>query len=265
MFTVIGGVLLAVGIMLLFSRRKDREDLLEIKYIKQSKISDLIENSKEIQKRLDEKDAYRQTVEVRGNVICEKPLIAELSGEKCIFFSRIIEEEYEEIYHVEDDDGSRQQKKRIDTRVVSKIDRYVDFKVNDGSGEITVIPEGADIDSFQIFEDYKPYDGDIEYTSGNYKYTPTHLDRGKDRAVLGYRFSEFVLPIDQSVYVLGETGNEDDNLVIRKSREKDKPYIISNRSEEELVNEKDTAVTVKLVVAIILLAVGGFLIVGTNI
>ena len=52
---------------------------------------------------------------------------------------------------------------------------------------------------------------------------------------MGYRLTEWALPLDQTIYVLGEAQETGQQLVIRKPSESDTPFIISTKSEEQLV------------------------------
>lgn len=75
---------------------------------------------------------------------------------------------------------------------------------------------------------------------------------------LGYRLVENVIPLGQSVYVLGELYRQGDRLYIGRASEKGKPSFLSCKSEETLTREikqkKSAAITVAVVGILIGLA-----------
>jgi hypothetical protein len=72
---------------------------------------------------------------------------------------------------------------------------------------------------------------------------------------VGYHFHESVLPLNRAVYVLGEASDTSGQLAVQKSKEK-KQFLISLKSEEEIVRAASGAVRWMLYGAIAL-ALGG--------
>jgi hypothetical protein len=64
---------------------------------------------------------------------------------------------------------------------------------------------------------------------------------GNHRRTLGYRFEERILPLDRSVYVLGEVADTADGLVLRKPATTEGPYVVSLKSEAELIQSKEAS------------------------
>ena len=58
---------------------------------------------------------------------------------------------------------------------------------------------------------------------------------------IGYHTRESLLPIDRRVYVLGEAVDSADGLAIQAPGERGKQFIVSTRSEEELVGSARSA------------------------
>ena len=64
---------------------------------------------------------------------------------------------------------------------------------------------------------------------------------GSQRRTIGYRFVERVLPLDRAVYVLGEVADTSDGLVLRAATGEQGPYVISLKSEAELIQAKQSS------------------------
>ena len=58
---------------------------------------------------------------------------------------------------------------------------------------------------------------------------------GEAGRTIGYHTTERLLPVDRRIYVLGESVDSADGLTIQAPSERGKRFIISTRSEEELV------------------------------
>ena len=73
---------------------------------------------------------------------------------------------------------------------------------------------------------------------GSFSLALSGSTHGSHRRTLGYRFEERVLPLDRAVYVLGEIADTSDGLVLRKSTTTEGPYLISLKTEAELIQSK---------------------------
>ena len=70
------------------------------------------------------------------------------------------------------------------------------------------------------------------------------------RRILGYNYTESIIPIGQRIYVIGEASDSDGALIIKKPREKGKPFIVSLKSEEEIIGSHESSAKWYLVGAI---------------
>jgi hypothetical protein len=119
--------------------------------------------------------------------------------------------------------------------------RSTRFRVKDATGSIDVDPAGAKIDGEKVisrFQPGEPAGGSIEF--GGVKISLSSLGGG-GRRTIGYRSEETILPIGAHVYVLGEAVDADGALTVKKPAKKDARFLISVRSEEELVRKAGSA------------------------
>ena len=75
------------------------------------------------------------------------------------------------------------------------------------------------------------------------------------RRTLGYQFTERILPLNRRLYVLGAASDSSGELVIQKPREKGQ-FIISLKSEEELLKSSKSGMTWSLVGSIACFVIG---------
>jgi hypothetical protein len=86
----------------------------------------------------------------------------------------------------------------------------------------------------------------------------TMLER---RRTLGYRYQEWIVPINRQVYVLGQATDSRGELCLERPTEGGKPFIISLKSEEQLVAGAQGSAQWMGLAAGVLLAAGAVLLV----
>lgn len=229
---IIGIVLLGVGVLMLFLRNKSRDKLLEI----QSTTTSLAADIQEIQQGVAAEigpGGYSSLVEIKGTVECEKPLTAELSGTPCVWYSMSVVERYEDTYQEADAEGHVHTRTRNGTNTVAGNTRGVPFQVRDETGTLTVAPEQAKVEGHKSVDRHEPATGTGSTLQfGGFSFAITASPSG--RRVLGYHYTEQLIPVGERAYVIGEASDREGRLMIRRPLEKGKPFIISLRSEEEI-------------------------------
>ncbi len=251
-FVLIGLACVAGGIGFLVMRRKQDDRLLEIKATKESTTSAIIELAREIGVEIGP-GGYSQLVEVKGIAESENPLTSELAEKPSIWYKSVVEEEYEESIIERDSDGTERVRTQRTSEIVSSNTRGTHFRVRDDSGTIRVDIDGATIESETILDRHEPYHDDRgEIRLGAFSFRPS-----TGRRVLGYRYREEAIPVGSPIYVIGEaTDRIEGTLTIRKPSDKSKPFIVSVRSEEEIVETMEKSSTVKKWVGLVLLTIG---------
>jgi hypothetical protein len=76
---------------------------------------------------------------------------------------------------------------------------------------------------------------------------------------LGFRMIEKTIPVGQSLYVLGEAWLEGLKVKIGRPRDVKKPFIVSVRSETDIVQSNNRSARIALVIGIVI-AVAGVLV-----
>jgi len=249
---IIGGILIVVAIILLvvyFSNKRKLEEMYAVEASTTASLQDIWKGV------ADEIGAgsFEQKTEINGVIECGQPIESELAKEPCVHYRMSVERNWEEDYeeeYTEKDPSSGQmvRKTRRGTRkgsdTVSSNSRSTKFTVRDDTGTILVDPEGADIDVEQAIDRFEPASaasggrisfGGMSFSTGGFS------DSGR-RRTLGYRFKEWVLPLNRKVYILGVASDLSGELMIQKPREKGQ-FLISLKSEEELIASAKSGMT----------------------
>lgn len=251
---IIGAVLLVGSVLLVIVRSRAKDKLLDIKATATSSAKDLIDLEKSIAEEIGP-GGLAQLTELRGAARCEEPLTGEISGELCVYYSSSVQERYEEQYTETDSQGRVQHKTRTGSAQVSGNVQSVRFLIDDGSGSVAVEPAGANIDGRKVVDRYEPCQtGRTTIQIGSFSIPVGMSSAG--RRILGYQFSETVIPVGAQVYVIGEATDKDGTLRVQRPSEKGRPFILSMKSKEEITRSKQSGITWMLAGAIVA-AVGG--------
>ena len=190
------------------------------------------------------------SVEVKGT--CESPLRSEMAEESCAcYLSRVTREYVRSSGPSSDDTPGSHRSRQTAAETLSEVARAVPFFVEDGTGRVEVHPQGSEVDAKRLVDRFER-SASPGFTLGG---APVHFD--EEANTLGYRYTESILSIDSPVYVLGvvrEGGGigagpgpvdvpvEELPLIkggelaytLLSSRDKERRFVISHRSEEAL-------------------------------
>jgi len=178
--------------------------------------------------------SFAQLVEIKGTAGAEMPLVAEFSSTPCVWYECVATREFEEEYWETDKDGRRHRCTRRGSEEVSRILRESPFTVDDGTGAIPVDPRGAKLEAEKSLSRFEPGERAGALSVGAFTLALGAV-LGGGRRTLGYRFEERCIPLGRRLYVLGEASDLGGVLAVRKSSEKGKRFIVSVKSEEEIV------------------------------
>jgi hypothetical protein len=148
---------------------------------------------------------------------------APFTKRECVWYRSKVTHEYYEWER--DSDGDRRRERQSD--VIQDDTSDIPFAVDDGTGQAIVYPSDAEID--QPLEVLDRMDKD-----------KTDLLDVVSKALggddtIGYRREEWIIPVDQQLFVQGEVTDENGHLLLRKPAKGS--FQVSTRSEQELVEE----------------------------
>ncbi|MEL6399680.1 MAG: E3 ubiquitin ligase family protein [Cyanobacteria bacterium J06607_6] len=203
---IIGIIFLAIGVILFFIQRGQKQKLFSIKSARTITAAELQETAGAVAAEIGG-GSWRDYVKLWGRVTIEQPLYSDQKEAPCVHFVSKVTREYE----TKDDEGKVQQK----SEQVSQNRQSIAFWLHDRTGKIKVNPDGAEIETIEILNEFRPQRS------------------GKTR---GYRHTESVLPIDLEVLVVGAVSDLTGDVIIGKPVKSDHHYLISLKDEEMLTS-----------------------------
>ncbi len=253
---IVGIVLCLIGGFLVFIYFKQKKKVEALSGIETTTASALKEIWQGVSGEIGT-GSFEEPSEVKGVLECEHPIESEIGKQPCAYYSMRVLRKWEEEYYENDSEGNRQRKTRQGSDTVSSNTRSVPFLVRDDTGTVKVDPTDANIDGERIVDRFEPESavsgGTISF--GNFSFSLGGVGRTGGRRTLGYQFTESILPLNRRVYILGAASDSSGELMIQKPREKGQ-FIISLKSEEELIKSSKSGMTWSLVGAIACVVIG---------
>lgn len=235
----VGLIIAIAGGAMLFFAGKAADRVLHMKATDTSKISDLRRVMDEVRADLGGGPSeLREFVELKGTVVSDRPITAELSGQQAVVVRTSVVREIEELRVHKDSEGNSTERWESRSETVNSSNLDVPFCIDDGSGTIDVRPSGAATTLQTVVDRFEPPNSvqrGSTLTLGNFSVQVGGLARSNRLRVKGFRFREEVLPVGSKVYALGEVSDTSDGVALHKPSDKDKPFVLSVKSEEEMV------------------------------
>ncbi|MBN1797043.1 MAG: E3 ubiquitin ligase family protein [Spirochaetales bacterium] len=248
-FIGIGLVAGAIALFVAYSFQSKK--LFQIKSTETSQINELKEISSAVATDIGG-GSFNQITEVKGKAVCDNPLTSELAKAKCVYYSMSVTREYEETYWDTDANGNRIQQTRRGSDSVAHNTRSTPFYIQDATGNIKVNPDGASFVTEKAYSRFEP--GEVRGTSlriGGLTINLGSITQSSQRRTIGYRYEEEIIPLNRVLYVLGEAADASGELCMQKPAKKGSKFIISVKSEEELIRSAKGSMTVLLILSLI--------------
>ncbi len=196
--------------------------------------------------------AFSRYVELKGIVESASPLVSEIEGSPCVHYRSVVTREYEERYEEKDSEGHYQSRTRRASEVVARNERSQPFMLRDDSGAVEIDPTGAKIEAEKSLSRFDQ--GSQPAPSLGSLLLNLAAEGLGGRRTLGYRLEEWTIPLGKRLYVLGEVSDVEGRLRVKKPTEKGRRFLISVRSEEEIVKGAQGAFTILSVLGGVLAA-----------
>jgi hypothetical protein len=142
--------------------------------------------------------------------------------------------------------------------IVSDLTSSAPFVVSDGSGQVAVAPEGASVDHPErVVDRFDPQTASVPANLAGV--VGTLLRSGGESGTLGFRYQEWIIRPGARLYVHGEVADATGRLAFAKPAQG--RYIISTRSEEQIVGAAQRNAGIALAAAAVAAIAGVVLIV----
>lgn len=236
---IFGVILLITGVVLFFVRRDQQNRAMSLKSARKVTTTDLHTTAKAVADEIGGGD-WRDYVKLWGEIHVESPLLSELKQQPCVHYSFTVLREYEETVQEKNADGEMVKRVQRGTETLSNHSQSIPFYLIDGAGKVLVNPEGADIETVEIVNDFQPGDpagGLLSY--GTFRRTLSVGLGVSDRRTLGYRYQESILPLGRSILVVGDAGDQTGTVAIAKPLNGEKHFVIALKPDDALSQEAD--------------------------
>lgn len=246
-FIIIGIILAAIGGFLIYNRQFALNKAMNVRYHQTSKIREELEIYNGVAAGVGKGNFSGKIAEFKGICTAKNPLQAEHSGEAVVYYEATVSRKYETTEQERDSEGRTRTVTRTHTDIITSNTRHIKFFLNDGSGEdIMVDPEGASIDAietFNRFEHEAPQGFSISSFMNNSR-------------TLGFQYTERSIPVRTQLYVLGELSDRRGEISVVKPSKEGENFIISHKSEEQIVADAQSSASWQLYGGIALIVLG---------
>jgi hypothetical protein len=197
-------------------------------------------------------------VELKGTAESEQPLVAYLSGIRCVHHAWSVEEHWSRTVteSYTDSKGKRRTRTRRESgwKTIASGGQTIAFYLRDDQGAIRVAPDGAQIEAMTTFEEHCTRAEPLYYE----KAPPQAIAHSDHRR----RFTETAIPLHAPLYVLGRARERQDIVAAEIAHDPEAPlFLISTRDEESIARGKATTCWLLSILAGIL-AVSGWIMPG---
>lgn len=248
-------LLIAAGLFAIFYLRpKTQSNVTEIKYMRTKTISEL----KEMFNQMDENglgNDYREFVELKGTIVSDNLVETPFSTRKVAYCESELFQVTESKEQYRDSNGNYQTRVRKHEDSISHERTSQEISITDNSTEEPVILEingtGCELDIPKTFDRFESKEN-----MGRYRYFNSYSINRYGAETLGFKMTENTIDANQSLYVIGEAFKVGDKIHIGKPQDNKKPFIVTTKSEEDLVNKNNQQALFLLIGGIIAIAIG---------
>lgn len=248
-------VLIAGGLVAIFYLRpKTQNSVTEIKYMQTKTVADIISMFKQMDEAGLGND-YREFVELKGTIVSNNLVETPFSNRKVAYCESKVSQVTEVREQYRDQNGHMQTRVRKNENIISSEKTSQEISLVDTStNEEVVLDVNGTGCKFEVPETFNRFEN--KNNIGNYRYfNSTSWNRyGAD--TLGFKMVEKTIEPNQSLYVIGEAYRVGNKLHIGKPQDDKKPFIVTTKSEEDLVNKNNQMAKIELIGGIIAIVVG---------
>lgn len=169
--------------------------------------------------------AFKQDIVLQGEMVCQEVLISPLAERECVAFESTVLQEWE-------DAALPGQKGQRNTEIISQETDSLPFWLNDGTGEILVNPNQAEIayiEVLHLFEPARTRTSPLQI--GTFTLSPGEQPQTPNRRLVGFHFSEKIFPREGYLYVQGQAICQSGELQVQSAVDMNRPFLISHQSE----------------------------------
>lgn len=235
----IGAAVLAIiGIFLWIGKNKKENKSGTLATHDTSDIKDVMELYESMRNSMGD-GSFTHYVEIKGAAHTDSPITSELSNEPVVYYQAKVVHEYKKLERTKNSQGQMEEKWVDRSETVSDNSRWAPgFGVKDDTGFIEVDATKAELHTEKLHSNYEPVDSGAN-SAMNIKIGSFSIGLGQKTPgirSMGYRSEEFGIRMNTRLYVIGDANDRDSRLIVSKSLDKKQPFIVSVKSEDELMS-----------------------------
>lgn len=253
---VLVSLLLIIGglVAIFYIRPKTKDNVMEMQYMQTKTIRELKESFQQMDATGLGND-YREFVELKGTVVSDNLIETPFSNRKVAYCVSELSQVTETQEQYRDSDGHL--KTRVDKQEnrISNEQSSQDIAMTDDSTNESVVLEingtGCKLDIPKTFDRFEPK-GNL----GSYRYFNSFSWSRFGAETLGFRMTEETIDANQSLYVIGEAFKVGNKIHIGKPQDNKKPFIVTTKSEEDMINKSKQNELMALIGGIVVILIG---------
>lgn len=248
-------LLIAGGLVAIFYMRpKLQNNVTEIKYLQTKTISEL----EDMFKQMNENglgNEYREFVELKGQVVSNNLVETPFSDRKVAYCKSKLVQVIETKEQYRDSNGTLRTRVDKHENTISEEKSSQDISMIDPSSKDSVVLEingtGCKLDIPKTFDRFEPK-GNLR----NYRYFNSFSFNRFGAETIGFKMLEETIDKNQNLYVIGEAFRVGNKIHIGKPQDSKKPFIVTTKSEEDLINNSNQKVIFALIGGIVAIVLG---------
>lgn len=255
-YFLFSGFFLVISGVFLFRRKKKQDKVERMLSAKNISITSVVNAFNSTSSGIPE--AFKKGIEIEGTVLADNVLKAPFSGQKSVYFMLRLEQEYQMEEAFTNQSGERSKKWVNKSDLIYEKEKYVPFQLKDENNFIDVALEGSEITpevSYTSYEKNTIYtiperikESDVVYKDLT-ELQQQLADKNKDKTILGYKLTEYTLPVDQKLYALGAVYKNNGKLFIGRGEKH--PFVVSINSSEKIYNRLEQRILQFFIAAIL--------------
>ena len=240
---ILGVILIAAGCVLLVLSNRSRAKANAMAGTETSRVGDLLDLVDSVRSDLgdNQPSGFSDYCELKGEIVCNAAITGEFSGHSLAMVETRVTRVFETRREERDDEGHVRTTWSKSSDTLAQNTQTAEFFIDDGSGRVRVRPPTKGVELLELVDRFEPPSvvearaGQLSLGNGAFQLSVPTFRAGNSRRLLGYKFTERGLPLGRRAYALGQIADTDEGLVLRGSDKPEQPFILSLRSEEELV------------------------------
>jgi hypothetical protein len=166
-------------------------------------------------------------VELKGTAESDNPLTSYLAGQPCVLYKWKVEEHWSRMITTVGAKGAVSTQRESGWTTVAKGEQITPFYLKDNTGVIRIVPEGAQIEDKEIYDETCKRVDPLYFSKG-----PSNEIANSERQ---RRFIETAILLHANLYIMGQAREREDIVAAEIAKDKKAPmFLISTRTEKQV-------------------------------